>query len=111
MKQPKLKLKGTRGKLTELQRIQLLYPFIASGIPAFKSEAHRRRAWDENREALMIAAAPGTRPVGWWDYESPEPFAGGTREQEREQLRRMGQLRPNELANVIPISARKRAKP
>src|SRR4030095_15612236 len=73
----------SRVKLTDLQRIQLLHPFIATSIPAFDSAEHRKRWWVENRERLMAAARPGHRPVGWWDYESPRPRAHDVLEAEQ----------------------------
>jgi hypothetical protein len=58
-------------RLSNLQRQQLLWPFLGSNIVAFHDDAHRRRCWDDNREALMSAAAPD-KPNGWLIYENPD---------------------------------------
>jgi hypothetical protein len=66
----KLKLKSLHGKLTNLQRTQLTWPYIASGIQAFADDAHRRQAWIDNRDALIAAALPD-KPNGWYLCENP----------------------------------------
>jgi hypothetical protein len=43
---------------------------------AFDSDEERRLAWDLHRDELMVFGnrIPGSRPWGWWRYESPEPL-------------------------------------
>jgi hypothetical protein len=65
--------------------------------PAFASDADRRAAWALHREELRTNA--GTRPQGWWDYESPEPRSSEA-EAEPDQLRRLGVLTPDEVAQI-----------
>jgi hypothetical protein len=67
----KLKLKNLHGKLTAIQRTQLTWPYIASGIPAFVDEEHRRQCWTDNCDNLMAAAA-ADKPNGWHLYETPD---------------------------------------
>lgn len=38
----------------------------------FASDEHRRREWLRHRTVLMAEVNPGTRPWGWWVYESPD---------------------------------------
>ena len=48
----------------------------------FESDDARRATWFEHRDEIMARCSadhdqhhykPGTRPSGWWDYQSPEP--------------------------------------
>lgn len=66
--------------------------------PAFESEAARREAWEVHRERLMAHRHAGTRPDGWWCYESPIPYPGY--ERERSALYEAGLLSAEEVAEV-----------
>lgn len=48
----------------------------------FQNEEHRKRLWEENRDYILglrdqieffIGYQSGSRPAGWWSYNSPEP--------------------------------------
>jgi hypothetical protein len=61
--------RGAQAELTDEQRMAL-----ASGHweDAFASEDEARSAWFAFRASFM-ATNPGTRPSGWWSFESPIP--------------------------------------
>ncbi len=61
---------------------------------AFASEAKRRDAWAENRDRLIAAGNPCTRPAAWWDYESKAPH--DPHRSQDEQLYVLDALTPSE---------------
>jgi hypothetical protein len=86
-----------QGPLTSDERWELLIgPPVSRARPhGFRSEADRRRAWEEHREELIAEARqmrPGNRPWAWWHYEAgreehlaPYPLHfEGTMEEKRE---------------------------
>jgi hypothetical protein len=64
--------------------------------PAFASDADRRAAWELHREELRTNI--GTRPEAFWDYDATEPRT--ETEAETDQLRRLGVLTPDEVAQI-----------
>jgi hypothetical protein len=47
---------------------------LAGGRPGgFTSDRAAREAWFANRDRFMGRGNPGTRPPGWWRFESPVP--------------------------------------
>ena len=101
MGRPK-KTKQAAGQLDIEQEFELLFGHDPEK-PAFKTDAERRAAWLFHRDELMSSVNVGTRPSGWWYYESREgrdmngPGAlvelvecGEMRQDEAEHLRRLG---------------------
>jgi hypothetical protein len=90
---PRLKRRGKvlRDSLTDAQAFNLL---IGCDPAAFASEQERREAWTRHRHEL--STNPLTRPVAWWDYDSPEPLRN--RRLQGEQLFGMGLLSSDEIA-------------
>lgn len=70
-----------RSEWTELHRLQLLHghDFVGDAFgnhDQFDADL-AREAWDELREGLLaehIREHPGTRPVGFWAFDAPEPM-------------------------------------
>jgi hypothetical protein len=95
MKTPKLHLKVPRTKrLTHAQWLWLAIGCGSHECPKpFATEDEAREAWQIHR-GKVEPTNPGTRARGWWAFESPEPRDRSI--PEREQLARIGALRPNE---------------
>lgn len=91
---PRLRRRGhvLRDALTDQQTFNLL---IGAFPDAFASDQERREAWLRHRYEL--STNPLTRPVAWWDYESPEPRRDRADEKESDQLFRLGELAPEEM--------------
>ena len=64
-----------RRRLSPDQELDLwLGPCVAG---AFASDDERRAAWIRDRDRLSaLFAAPGKRPMAWWQYEAPIPWPG-----------------------------------
>jgi len=70
----RLRQRRTRERrgLTADERSDLGHPATSRPSP-FASEVERRAAWERHRESIMAAHQPGSRPEGWWLYESGAP--------------------------------------
>ena len=90
------------GNLTQEQEFTLLFGVDKTNFP-FRSMDAMRAAWIANRPELLASVNPGTRPSGWWLFESregrdrngPEALlelikSGELTEGEAERLRRLG---------------------
>ena len=85
------------GRKCELAEPEFWELLLGPGsVSAFTTESDRRAAWFAHRDALLDAVNPGTRPQGWWDYESPGPRLRD--EPEADALFRLACLSPEEEA-------------
>jgi hypothetical protein len=87
-----------RGQLSHEQELELWLGPSHRGS-AFGSESERVAAWRRHRDRLMtVWAKHGTRPDGWWRYESPIPRPRG--DTERSTLYVAGLLSEEERAEL-----------
>ena len=64
-----------RRRLSPDQELDLWLGSCVAG--AFASDDERRAAWIRDRDRLSaLFAAPGKRPMAWWQYEAPIPWPG-----------------------------------
>lgn len=109
-----------RRGLSEDECTHLLGSAVPEHESPFSSEAERREAWQRHRDDLMShRRLPGTRPQGWWDYESsapaelrePAPFYGWLDNPKAEQPRARAEQREREdrrlayLASIGELTA------
>lgn len=99
---PRRKL-GSDGEVASLddlsgdQVMELCIGPVGSTISAFESEAERKREYFRHASILRSHVNPGTRPWGWWVFESPDagsPIWPNTNES---RLRELGELTEAEL--------------
>ncbi len=73
-KKPKRRRRFT-DQLTQMQNMFLKSGFYFGRNP-FRLDSEAKAAWEFHREDILaehIRDHPGTRPWGWWEFESTEP--------------------------------------
>ena len=90
-------------------RGDILVRCLGDGFGPDPDRDEMRAIWKQCRDELLAAARPGERPWGWWEFESPEPRAGGTApsgmppsplEHQTPQLLEMGEIGEIELLDL-----------
>jgi hypothetical protein len=63
--------------ITPLQEMALWLGLPDKGGPVFSDDNERRRLWVAHRDRLMrLFGQDGSRPMAFWQYDSPVPFPG-----------------------------------
>ena len=78
-------------------------------VPPFPDDGELKAAWEKHKDYILSESEPGSRPFGWYRYDSPDPrgedeseflFKERTRqkgENEFEYLLRIGELGEEEI--------------
>ena len=97
MPRSRRRLRERAGALTSDQEWELLNgPNLRDGSSEFADDEMREEAWFANRESLLEQVNTGTRPWGWWRYESGLEEGRWPSGHEAEWLHKQGLLTPFE---------------
>src|ERR1700687_3814217 len=101
MPRSRRRLRARVGDLTPDQEWELLQgPNLREGSADFADDEAREEAWCANRESLLQLVNEGTRPWGWWRYESGLEEGHWPSGHEAEWLRKQGLLTPWEAQQL-----------